>query len=237
MQSLIVLALFILVSTLGVVEFNKNDHSNKHTSAEIKASITAGNIMQYNDMVYRYALAEYDTLHEMSTQNPGHIAEGNIEQVSLLDVTKLNNYHQKQYKAFLDYRTVFFNYVRSMEQDTMKMPTLYFVTTWSDRGYKNNMFDVVGQLNQLFTQHIYQGHGSYWVVPWIGKVEMVQDGSSQGKCKVKVYSQIPKDVDGRSKAGAVIGFLEKFCQYFVTYPPDRYNFTFDKYIYVQPVYK
>lgn len=216
MQSLIVIVLFVIISILGSIELNRNSSNNKY--AELKADFVAGNIMHYHDLVYQYALTNYDTLHEASSIN-----RGQVEQENLFDPKVLNEYSKKQTELFLDYKTMFFNYV-SAKREVPISPTLYFITTWSGSAYHGNMLDVMGQVNQLFSEHIYQGQSSYWVIPWVGQ---------QDNCNIRIFTQILNDAQGAIRVFNVEQLLNKICLHFMV----NSEFHLNKYIYVQPVYK
>lgn len=229
MQSIILL----VIMTLAVMaaEMSRNRHGESHMAD--KSKNVAANILQYQDLVIQYMLANYEKLHPDFSSNPDH-----VEKIELLDY-KNNNigiYSQKKFNQFLNYRSLVFNYVKSMPNENVVIPVLYVATSFD--GYTdNNIYktylntglpEVMGHLGEYLSKHLYQGNSTYWTVPWL---------FSQKDCNViEVYSQIPDNVAGsndeKSNYGQVQALFKQFCNQIQAFS----SYRFLTYVYIQPVF-
>jgi hypothetical protein len=227
MQSFIVLALIIITGFFFLMETKRNSMSGRDNYLAFKADVVAGNILQYNDLVTEYILANYETLHVNSIVNPG-----SVEQVTKLNYqsNQIAKYSQKNLILFLNYSSVSFNYSNGSAESSV-LPTLYLATTWDGyasgiAGYTNiSIPEIMGAANQLLSKHIYQGDSMYWTIPWLLK----QDG----QCNVlEVFGQIPEDNTNNSQLGKVKALFNLFC----TQIQATGLYKFLTYVYISPVF-
>lgn len=229
MQAAIILALMILAPIFMAIEFSRNDSTNTANLRSFKASSVAANIVQYNDLMVQYMLVNYDKLHPTLSIKPG-----NVEQITSLNYTEdhINSYSQKNLLLFLNYATTAFNYAKAVDGESEIIPILYLATSWNRYtndvipGYSTTLMpDVLGQLGQDISKHIYQGNSTYWIVPWV---------FSQNNCKItEIFAQLPDDGSGMTSATKLYELFNLFC----TQIQAGSNYKFLKYVYLQPVIK
>lgn len=226
MQSTIVLAIMVLASIFTGAEYLRNNSTEGNAYKQFRAENIAANVLQYNDQMIQYSLANYDSLHLLSTINPG-----NVEQINLPDYIQNNlaNYTLKGYTAFLDYSSVVFNYAKAANGESAPYPVLYLATSWESyasniHGYKNiGMDEVAGNLAQDLTEHLYQGNSTFWVVPWVFK---------QSNCNIiDVYSQLPSDSSGASTLSKLQSLFNLLC----TQVEAGSSYKFSTYVFLEPV--
>lgn len=222
MQSLLVLALLIFVTSFTVMEAERINVTSNDTATN-HADLLAENLLQYNNLLVHYALVNYDDiLHLFRATTPGK-----VEGVNLIDNIKLNQYSQINFTAFLNYQSVAFNYSVASEDDPT--PILYLAISFDNVNFKAladiNLPEMLGGLNQRLSKSLYQGNSTYWVVPLLVK---------QDNCSIReVYSQIPKDVNDDSQLNRVNPMFSKFC----TQLRDNYSYNFLSYVLLEPMFK
>ncbi len=72
MQSIIVLALFIIAGLFILMENMRNSPLTMAGYAQFKADAIAGNILQYNDLLTQYLIANYESYHQTTSNNIGN---------------------------------------------------------------------------------------------------------------------------------------------------------------------
>lgn len=226
---MIVWALMLTTMIFITEEFSRHDSANLATYHAFKASAVAANIMQYNDLMVQYMLANYDVLHLTLTSN-----SGNVEQINWLDYEQdnISNYSQKNLLRFLNYEAVVFNYINPLIYESQNTPILYLASSWDTytpevvKGYSTTqMLEVMGQLGQDMSKRLYQGNSTYWTVPWV---------FSQSKCNIiEMFSQLPDDANGISTLNKLQSMFNLFC----TQIESKSDYRFLTYVYMQPVVK
>ena len=63
MQSTIVLAIMVLASIFTGAEYLRNNSTEGNAYKQFRAENIAANVLQYNDQMIQYSLANYDSLH------------------------------------------------------------------------------------------------------------------------------------------------------------------------------
>ncbi len=226
MQSIIVLALFIVAGLFTIMENRRNSPVAEHKYSQFKSSAVAGNIEQYNDLLTQYLTINYESYHLVTPNN-----QGNVEQIELLNYQQdqIATYSQKNLTLFLNYTSVAFNYSLS-SIESLPIPTLYLASSWDNyaagiAGYKiTSMPEVMGATNQLFSKHVYQGNSVYWTIPWLLK---------QSNCNVvELYGQIPNDSTGAAQFSKVRALFNQFCSQIQA----NSQYRFLTYVYVAPIY-
>lgn len=225
MQSFILMALMLFLTSFATIQFSRNNIGTMDSSYENKASNVAANIFQYNDMVIGYMRKNESSMHLTVATNPG-----NIELITKIDSTKLAGYSQKSLVNFLDYQSVAFNYAKVSTGESMPLPIYFMATSWSTysislKGYKQVILpEVMGQLGQDLGKRLFQGDSTYWTVPWV---------FSQNNCNIQeVYTHIPNDDSGTTARNSFKTLFNLFC----TQLKVNANYQFLTYVYLQPVY-
>ncbi|MBP9741748.1 MAG: hypothetical protein KBD37_00145 [Burkholderiales bacterium] len=229
MQSSIILALMVLASLFMAAEFKRNDSGDANNIAVFKSDTVAANIMQYNDLMVQYILANYEVLHL-----PIAINSGSVEQIALLnyEANHVDSYSQKNLLLFLNYTSTTFNYANSLDGESEIIPTVYLATSWDNytkdimHNYSaTSMLAIMGKLGQDLSKHLYQGNSTYWVVPWV---------FSQNNCEVEeIFSQLPTNSSGVADIAQLKHLFNTFC----SKVQSNSEYKFLKYVYLQPVIK
>lgn len=228
MQSVILIALMLVVSMFIVSEFNRNNITSRDNYLRFKAENVAANIIQYNDLLMRYSISNYDTLHHVLSFSPG-----NIESITLInyDVDKIADYTQKNLQPFFNYQVVTFNFSPNNGGDGQPLAVLYLATSWDSYipgivGYSNTSIEEgLGRVGQYFGKHLYQGTNTYWSVPWVLK---------QANCNIiELYTNLPKDATSTSMLDNVKVVFNDWCNQV----EKNSSYKFLTYVYLQPVYK
>lgn len=195
-----------------------------------KAENVAANLLQYQDGVSQYILANYDTLHLSISSSPG-----NAEQIQIIDYTldQIFKFNQKNLLPFLNYQSVVFNYSQELASESQPTPILYVATSWSgyssselSSSYANiSMIEIMGKLGEDLSKYLYQGNSAYWLIPWI---------FSQNNCQItELYTQLPDDANGDSQLIRLQDIFSKFCIQIQA----RSSYRFMSYVYMAPVFK
>ena len=221
MQSLIILALLVIISIFGIAQYKRVGMTDNN-QAIVKAENVAANIFIYHDLVKQYVIANYDRLG-LSIRKVGQ-----VDQIRTVDYISdgIADYSQMNFNRFLNYQTVVFNYTHELGN---QVPSAYMATSWSvyiyPRDKNTNMLEVLGQLGQDFSKRFYQGNSTYWTIPWV---------FSQRNCEIReIFTQMPDDKNGNSKSGRLRAIFNKFC----TNIEAKSSYRFLTYVYMQPVYK
>lgn len=226
MQSAIVLAIMVLASLFVGAEYLRNNSTEVSVYKPFKAENVAANVLQYHDQMIQHTLESYDDLHLITSENLG-----NVEQINLIDYGQMvvGSYTLKNFILFLNYSSVVFNYTRVLDGESHPYPVLYLVTSWESytsevHGYTNiQMPEVMGQLSQDISKHLYQGNSTFWVVPWVFK---------QSNCNItEVYSQLPNDPTGTSTVSNLKNLFNLFC----TQIEAGSYYKFMSYVFIEPV--
>lgn len=229
MQAALILAAMILATIFMAAQLGRHDSANLANYRVFKAAAVASNIEQYNDLMVQYVLANYDTLHLIMSIEPG-----TVEQITTLNYTEdaIDNYSQKKLLPFLNYTVAVFNYAKNSTGESQAIPLLYLATSWDN--YTPEMLnsyvgvklpEMMAQLGQDLSKHIYQGNSTYWIVPWV---------FSQNNCKIdEIFSQLPDNAAGTTNTDKLNAVFNLFC----TQIQANSSYTFLKYVYLQPVIK
>lgn len=228
MQSLIVVTIVAMFSIFMLSEMSRNNGANIYPA--FKAENVAANILQYQDMVSQYILANYDSLHLPVSSIPG-----DVEQVQIIDYMRdqVAKFNQKKLLPFLNYGSVVFNYIKESASESQSTPVLYLATSWND--YSSNqltnsyatitMIEVMGKLGEDLSKYLYQGNSAYWLIPWV---------FSQNNCQItELYTQLPDDANGDSQLSRLQKIFSEFC----TQIQARSGYRFMSYVYLSPVFK
>lgn len=225
MQSIMLIALLIVFSVFGISEFSRNGNTDSVVNS-VKAANIAANIEQYNDLVSQYMLANYYDLSVMVTKNPGHVE--NVKSINYVS-DEINKYSQKELIPMLNYRSVAFNYSLDKNGNKEPIPVLYLATSWDDNaimvnGYNGvQMIEIMGRLGQDLSKRLYQGDGTYWMIPWV---------FSQNDCDLtELFTQLPNDSDDKSKRNKLDALFKSFCDSL-----KETDYKFGKYVYIQPIF-
>jgi hypothetical protein len=221
MQSLLVLGLLIAVTTFSAMEYTRSS-VNANDLSEARADNVAGNILQYNDLLVKYTLNHYDTLHLIHISNVG-----NVDGITILDYSQINPYTQMQLVPFLNYQSIVFNYTSNNESDSL--PLLYVASSWDSaviKAFQDIKFpEILGMTNQAISKRLYQGDSTYWTIPLL---------ISQDKCNVtEVYSQLPNNINNDSQLKQVKSMFYKYC----TQIEAAGQYKFLTYVFLEPVVK
>lgn len=219
-----------MMSLFTYMETHRNDVSTPVKLAVFKSANIASNIMQYSDMLTQYvtSAANYSKLHQND-----YTSYNNVGQVTILDYNgnSISDYSQKNLKLFLNYTSAVFNYgTYSSNQDTnAEVAKLYLVTSFSDyvndiSGYKSTSLDqVMGELADKYSHHLYQGTSVSWVVPILLK----QDGD----CNViAMYGQVVNDSNNMKQIDKISTLFNRFCRQL-----QNQGYTMQKYVYIANV--
>jgi hypothetical protein len=226
MQSSIILAIMTVISLFTGAEYMRNNSTEANVYQPFKAKNVADNVLQYSDLMLLYMLDNFDTLHQTQAVTPG-----NVEQITAIDYNQnqISGYSLKNLILFLNYSSIAFNYTKSSVGESQPIPVLYIATSWdsfsnSVHGYSSiQMPEVMGQLGQDVSKHVYQGNSTFWVIPWI---------FSQSNCNVKeLYSQLPNDSTGASAFNKLKTVFNLFC----TQIQANSSYRFSTYVYIEPV--
>lgn len=216
----------VLVSLFTAAEYMRNNSTNVDVYQPFKAKNIADNILQYNDLMLQYMLNNYTTLHETQA-----ITAGNVEQIKWLDYqqNQVDSYSLKNLILLVNYSSIAFNYSKLENSESQPIPVLYIATSWDSissgvGGYSSvSMPEIMGQLGQSISQHIYQGNSTFWVIPWV---------FSQNNCNItEVYAQLPNDATG----GSSIPKLEKLFNLLCTQIQLNSSYRFLTYVYIEAV--
>ncbi|MBP9742316.1 MAG: hypothetical protein KBD37_03060 [Burkholderiales bacterium] len=229
MQAALILAIMSLATLFMAAQLDRHDSANLAHYHVFKAAAVASNIEQYNDLIVQYALTNYDTLHLTMAVEPGM-----VEHITTLDYIEdeIGNYSQKKLLPFLKYTVTVFNYAKNATGESEATPLLYLATSWDSyapeviNSYVGiTLPEIMGQLGQDLSQHIYQGNSTYWVVPWV---------FSQNNCEVdEIFSQLPDNAYGIANTDKLKDIFKLFC----TQIQANSSYIFLKYVYLQPVIK
>ncbi len=228
MQSLIVVTIMAIFSIFMLSEMSRNDNTNIYPA--FKAENIAANVLQYQDMLSQYILANYDTLHLPVSSIPG-----DVEQIQIIDYMRdqVAKFNQKELLSFLNYESVVFNYTRESTGESQPTPVLYLATSWSDyssgqiaSSYATiTMIEVMGKLGEDMSKYLYQGNSVYWLIPWV---------FSQNNCQItELYTQLPDDASGDSQLNKLQKMFSEFC----TQVQARSGYHFMSYVYLAPIFK
>ena len=221
MQVFIVVALFLLILMFGLTEEMKSSRVNQQTNESYLADFVAENIVQFNNLTAQYVANNYATLHELNATTIG-----NVEIINIINSSQYAAYDQKNTNYLLNYSAVVFNYTHSGNNATTA-PTLYLATTWSafsatanPRFLAVNLAEVMGKLNQISINPVYQATSTYWTVPWL---------VTQNNCVLStIYTQLPD----ASSAPNIKTFFTSICNFI----KNNSAFVWGVYVYVQPIY-
>ena len=225
MQSIILIALMLLLASFTLIQFSRNSSATNDSNREFKASSVAANVLQYNDMVIGFMRKNELSMHLSIANNPG-----NIELITKIDPTSLNGYSQKNLVSFLNYQSIAFNYSKNSIGESMPLPIYFLATSWSTyvpslKGYKETLLaEVMGDLGQDLGKRLFQGDSTYWTIPWV---------FSQNNCNIQeIYTHVPNDNNGATAINNLKALFNLFC----TQLKADANYQFLTYVYLQPVY-
>ena len=187
-----------------------------------KAQNIATNIVQYHDLVVEYIGQNYATMHIAAVATPTV-----IEHITLLPNISniMPNSSSQHFVTALNYMTLTFNYVPHTLNQT-RVPLLYMLTSWNAiNGSMNNpnvnLDEVMGQLHQLLSVHIYSGNSTYWSYPWIFK---------QHDCHIiDLYSSVPQTLKGQDLSATIQKLFYQWCQQL----QQQHSYKLLNYIYLQ----
>ena len=228
MQSFIILAVGVVISVFGALQYSKNSNT---TSADINnflADAYSANFYLYNDLAISYLMYNYNNIYDGTLTSPSatyiYSTTNNFDYNSTL-----KNYANYGYSPKFNYKSTYFTYIPAPQTgvDANPVPVLYLLTNWNASSVPNisNKFTnsiisdmIIGNISRKLTDKIYSGDSTYWSIPIIGYVTNCNN--------ISIALNVPID-----NANSMKGFASQAC---LTLKSKGYNIE-QNYFYLTPI--